>query len=482
MMIIEQVLATLLLIINKGVDDLLLHICRRDDFVFAITLDIIATIVLKLRVLHFYRGLASLILSRYRLYGSVIRAWSHDCRVLEHRLGLLLLLLLLVYMLILQMMTVKGLVRRLHIWAGNAKDSIGGINSTLTRVIIVETIIYRHNVLLWHAAGSADQRSLLLPTRKLIAVEHLIIVSYQMRALIANEESTWLWYIGRSWGAGPTFSWNCLGLCIISSHSSLLLLRRGSVLGNEVIMGLPGRGLLWGSDYRWSWQGLGLLSTSRHHRVMLDEAPTWAFVQAGRPSFLWASCDTWDPLASKTSERLLLLKGWRMTSNLMRLLWSLEGQALILMRIRHTEVIRNIRLLHHVIIIFVQGALRWLVGRCWPLRNYRALLLLRLDHWLACWGTSCVHDCRLPAWLSCLIHWSVSRHESLLGHWGELIVRSLLDLTDGSAVEAITWVSGHAPVYQVFRILLHCALTWRITVCVGIKHLWVHYGWIYLPD
>ena len=46
------------------------------------------------------------------------------------------------------MMTVKGLVRRLHIRAGNAKDSIGGINSTLTRVIIVETIIYRHNVLL----------------------------------------------------------------------------------------------------------------------------------------------------------------------------------------------------------------------------------------------------------------------------------------------------------------------------------------------
>ena len=101
MMIVEQVLAALLLIINKGVDDLLLHICRGDDFVFTITLDIITTIVLELRVLQFYRGLAGLILSRYRLYGSVIRAWSHDCRVLKHRLGLRLLLLLLVHMLIL---------------------------------------------------------------------------------------------------------------------------------------------------------------------------------------------------------------------------------------------------------------------------------------------------------------------------------------------------------------------------------------------
>ena len=77
-MIVEQILAALLLIINKGVDDLLLHICRGDDFVFTITLDIITTIVLELRVLQLYRGLAGLILSRYRLYGSVIRARSHD--------------------------------------------------------------------------------------------------------------------------------------------------------------------------------------------------------------------------------------------------------------------------------------------------------------------------------------------------------------------------------------------------------------------
>ena len=147
-MIVEQILAALLLIINKGVDDLLLHICRGDDFVFTITLDIITTIVLELRVLQFYRGLAGLILSRNRLYGSVIRARSHDCRVLEYRLGLLLLLLLLVHMLILQMMTVKGLIGGLHVRAGNAKDSIGGIDSTLTRVIIVETVIDWHDIFL----------------------------------------------------------------------------------------------------------------------------------------------------------------------------------------------------------------------------------------------------------------------------------------------------------------------------------------------
>ena len=92
MMIVEQVFAALLLITNKGVYYLLLQIRRGDDFVFTITLHII----LELLVLKFYRGLAGLILSRYRLNSSVVRARSYDCRILEHRLGLWLLLLLLV--------------------------------------------------------------------------------------------------------------------------------------------------------------------------------------------------------------------------------------------------------------------------------------------------------------------------------------------------------------------------------------------------
>ena len=84
MMIVEQVFAALLLIINKGVGYLLLHVYRGVDFVFAITLDVMTTIVLKLRVLKLYRSLAGLILGRYRLYSSIIRARSHDCRILEN--------------------------------------------------------------------------------------------------------------------------------------------------------------------------------------------------------------------------------------------------------------------------------------------------------------------------------------------------------------------------------------------------------------
>ena len=72
MMIVKQVLAALLLIINKGVGYLLLHVYRGVDFVFTITLDMMTTIVLELRVFKLYRGLAGLILSRYGLYSSVV--------------------------------------------------------------------------------------------------------------------------------------------------------------------------------------------------------------------------------------------------------------------------------------------------------------------------------------------------------------------------------------------------------------------------
>ena len=312
------------------------------------------TIVLELRVFKLYRGLAGLILSRYGLYSSVVWARSHDCRILENCWGLLLwlLLLMLVY-LILHMLTVKRLVSGLHVRARNAKDSIGGIGSTLHWVIVVEAVIDRWDVLLWHAARGADQRSLLLSNLRLIPVEHLIIVGNQMVALIANEESTLLGHIGVSWGAGITLTRNSLRLLITSSHCTLLLLRRGGVLGYEVILVLAGWGLLGLCDYRGGWQGLWLLSASCHHWVMLDEAPTWAFVQAGRPCFLWTRSDSGDPLAPKTRKRLLLLESWRMARYLMLLLWSLEGQALVLLRDRHDEVIWNIRLLHHIDVIFV---------------------------------------------------------------------------------------------------------------------------------
>ena len=51
MMIVEEVFAALLLIINQGMDYLLLHVCRGDDFVLNITLVIVPIIFLKLRVL-----------------------------------------------------------------------------------------------------------------------------------------------------------------------------------------------------------------------------------------------------------------------------------------------------------------------------------------------------------------------------------------------------------------------------------------------
>ena len=54
---------------------------------------------------------------------------------------------MLVY-LILHMLTVKRLVSGLHVRARNAKDSIGGIGSTLSWVIIVEAVKGWHDVLL----------------------------------------------------------------------------------------------------------------------------------------------------------------------------------------------------------------------------------------------------------------------------------------------------------------------------------------------
>ena len=54
MMIVEQVLTALLLIIDKGVGYLLLHVYRCVDFVFTITLNMMTTIVLELRILKFY--------------------------------------------------------------------------------------------------------------------------------------------------------------------------------------------------------------------------------------------------------------------------------------------------------------------------------------------------------------------------------------------------------------------------------------------
>ena len=68
MMIVEQVFAALVLIVNKGVDYLLLHVRLRDDFVFTIGNTLHPTIALELRVLQLYRGLTRLILGRYRLY------------------------------------------------------------------------------------------------------------------------------------------------------------------------------------------------------------------------------------------------------------------------------------------------------------------------------------------------------------------------------------------------------------------------------
>ena len=311
----------------------------------------------------------------------------------------------------------------------------------------------------------------------------MIVVRDQMRTLITNEESTLLRYIVRSWGAGPTLIINRLRLQIISSHSPLLLLRWRGVFVFEVILVLASWRLLRGGDYRWCWHRLLMLCTCCHNRVMLNEAPTWAFVQACRPCFLRTSCDSGDPLAPEARKRLLLLEGWRMACYLMRFLWSLEGQALVLMRIGHHEVIWG-RLLHHVNVVFVLGALRWLVGRSLPLWNYWALLLLLLDHCLACWGTSRIHNCRLPAWLSCLglVYWWVSRHEGLPGHWGKLIVCSLLDLADGGAIKGITWVSGNAPIYQLLGILLHCTHAWRVAVVVCINYLWVHLSRLNLPD
>ena len=293
-----------------------------------------------------------------------------------------------------------------------------------------------------------------------------------MSALIAYEKSTLLGYIIRSWGAGLSLVLYRLWLQIISSHSPLLLLRWGCVFGYMVF--LAGWGLLGGVDYRRARERLWLLSTSCHNRVMLDKAPTWALVQTSRPSFLRTSGDSRDPLASEARERLLLLEGSRMACYLMLLLRSLEGHALILMRIRHDEVIRG-RLLHHVYVIFVQGTLRKLVRWSWPLWNYWALFLLWLDHWLACWDASCIHDCWPPALLSCLVHWSIRHYKGLPGHWGNLIVRSLLNLSNRGTIKGITWVSGNASVYQLLRILLNCALTWRIATWVGINHLWVHH-------
>ena len=54
---------------------------------------------------------------------------------------------MLVYM-ILHMLTVKRLVSGLHVRARNAKDSVGGIDSTLHWVIVVEAVIDRRDVLL----------------------------------------------------------------------------------------------------------------------------------------------------------------------------------------------------------------------------------------------------------------------------------------------------------------------------------------------
>ena len=68
MMIVEQVFAALVLIVNKGVDYLLLHVRLRDDFAFTIGTTLHPTIALELRVLQLYRGLTRLILGRYRLY------------------------------------------------------------------------------------------------------------------------------------------------------------------------------------------------------------------------------------------------------------------------------------------------------------------------------------------------------------------------------------------------------------------------------
>ena len=180
----------------------------------------------------------------------------------------------------------------------------------------------------------------------------MIVVRDQMRTLITNEESTLLRYIVRSWGAGPALIINRLRLQIISSHSPLLLLRWRGVFVFEVILVLASWRLLRGGDYRWCWHRLLMLCTCCYNRVMLNEAPTWAFVQACRPCFLRTSCDSGDPLAPEARKRLLLLEGWWMACYMMRFLWSLESQALVLMRIGHHEVIWG-RLLHHVNVVFV---------------------------------------------------------------------------------------------------------------------------------
>ena len=46
------------------------------------------------------------------------------------------------------MLTVKGLISGLHVRTSNAKDSIGGIGSTLPWVIIVEAVKGWHDILL----------------------------------------------------------------------------------------------------------------------------------------------------------------------------------------------------------------------------------------------------------------------------------------------------------------------------------------------